>query len=92
MFWIFVPEKLESLWMYTLGKKKTKTKEVVFTVTCLEKNGSVGRDFFFFFATQTTEMLILAVIMLHQHKYCVYKGKRKLKLVITCENFVLFVL
>ena len=35
-------------------------------------------------------MHILAVIMLHQHKFCVYKGKRKLKLLITCEDFVLF--
>ena len=44
----------------------------------------------FFLATQTIEMHILAVIiMLHQHKFCVYKGKRKLKLLITCENFVL---
>ena len=41
------------------------------------------------FSTQTTEMHILAVIMLHQHKFCVYNGKRKLKLLITCENFVL---
>ena len=31
-------------------------------------------------------MHILAVIMLHQHKFCVYKGKRMLKLLITCEN------
>ena len=46
----------------------------------------------FFFSTQTTEMHILAVIMLHQHKLCVYKGKRKLKLLISCENFVLFAL
>ena len=30
--------------------------------------------------------------MLHQHKFCDYKGKRKLKLPITCENFVLFAL
>ena len=37
-------------------------------------------------------MHILAVIMLHQHKFCVYKGKRKPKLQITCENFVLFAL
>ena len=37
-------------------------------------------------------MLILAVKMLHQHKLCVYKGKRKLTLLITCQNFVLFVL
>ena len=43
-------------------------------------------------STQTTEMHILAVIMLHQNKFCVYKGKRKLKLLITCGNFVLFVL
>ena len=27
--------------------------------------------------------------MLHEHKFCVYKGKRKVKLLITCENFVL---
>ena len=59
------------------------------TVTCLETNGSVGRDFL---STQTTEMHILTVIMLHQHKFCVYKGKRKLKLPVTCENFVLFAL
>ena len=68
-------------------------KKVVFTVTCLEKIGSADRDFYsFFFSTQTTEMHILAVIVLHQHKFCVYKGKRKLKLLITRENFVLFVL
>ena len=35
---------------------------------------------------------MLAVIMLHQHKFCVYKGNRKLKLPIICENFVLFAL
>ena len=46
--------------------------------------------FAYFCSTQTTEMHILAVIMLHQHTFCVYKGKRKLKLLITCENFVLF--
>ena len=58
------------------------------TVTCLEKNESVGRDlfiFFFFFGfcflfflTQITEVHILAVIMLHQHQFCDYKGKRGL--------------
>ena len=37
-------------------------------------------------------MHILAVIMLRQHTFCVYKGKRKLQLLITCENFVLFAL
>ena len=35
-------------------------------------------------------MHILAVIMLHQHKVCVYKGKRKLKLLIASENLVYF--
>ena len=90
----------KSTWAMTIKniiyvEAKAKKKKVVFTVTCLEKNGSVGRDFFFFFfffffATQTAEMHLLAVIMLHQHKFCVYKGKRKLKLLITCENFVLF--
>ena len=49
-------------------------------------------DCFLFFSTQTNEMHILAVIMLHRHKFCVYKGKRKLKLPITCENIVLFAL
>ena len=27
-------------------------------------------------------------MMLYQHKVCVYKGKGKLQLLITCENFV----
>ena len=31
-------------------------------------------------------MHILAVIMLHQHKFCVYKGKRHLELPITCDT------
>ena len=36
-------------------------------------------------------MHILAIIILHQYKVCVFKGKRKLKLLlISCENFVLF--
>ena len=63
----------------------------MFPVTCLKKK-RVGRSGFFFFSTQTTEMYILAVIMLHQHKFCIYKEKRKLKLLITCENFVLLAL
>ena len=66
----------------------------MFNVTCLKKNGSVGRDFIIIiiisFSTQTTEMHKLAVIMLHQHKFCVYKRKIKIKLLITSENFVLF--
>ena len=37
-------------------------------------------------------MHILAVIMFYQHTFCVYKGKSKLKLPITCENVVLFAL
>ena len=28
--------------------------------------------------------------MLHLHKFCMYKGQRKLKLPITCETFVFF--
>ena len=55
------------------------------------KNGSVGRDFLLlllFFSEM--HKVILAVIMLHQHKVCVYKGKRKLKLLIACENLVNF--
>ena len=35
-------------------------------------------------------MHILAVIMLRQHRYCVYKVKRKLKLLITCEKLCTF--
>ena len=46
----------------------------------------VGRSGFCF-STRTTGMHIF-VIMLHQHKFCVYKGKCLLKLLITCENFV----
>ena len=79
-------------YIFYLGLKGQKTKGV-FTVTCLKKNGSVVRNFFFlifFFSTQTTEMHMLAAIRLHLHKFCVFKGKRKLKLLITCENFVLF--
>ena len=49
------------------------------------KNGFVGRDFLLF-----SEMHILVVIMLHQHEVCVYKRKRKLKLLIACENLVYF--
>ena len=41
----------------------------------------VGRSGFSFCPlTQTTEMYILAVIMLHQHKFCVYKGKKEAKI------------
>ena len=35
-------------------------------------------------------MHILAVIILRQHRYCVYKVKRKLKLLITCEKLCTF--
>ena len=56
------------------------------------KNGPVSRDYYYYSQPKTTEMHILAVIMLHQHKFCAYKGKRKLKLLITCGNFVLFAL
>ena len=36
-------------------------------------------------------MHIFAIITPHQHRFCVYKGK-KLKSLITCENVVLFAL
>ena len=52
------------------------------------KNGLVGRDFLLLLLF--SEMHILAVIMLHQHKVCVYKGKKKLKLLIACENLAYF--
>ena len=45
---------------------RPKNKICMFTVTCLEKNGSVGR-------TQTTEMHILSVFILHQHKFWDYE-------------------
>ena len=69
-----------------------RPKKVVFTVTCLGKNRSVGRVFFFNPNNGNGNAHIFAVIMLHQHKFCVDKGNRKLKLLITCENFVLFAL
>ena len=75
---------------YNSRRDSGKKKKVVFTVTCLEKNW-VGRSGYIY-SIQTTEMHIFAVIMLHQHKFYVYKGKRKLKLLITCKNFVLFAL
>ena len=52
----------------------------------------VGRSgfFFFFFFQPKQQIHILAVIMLRQHTFCVFKGKRKLKLLITFENFVVF--
>ena len=51
------------------------------------ENVLVGRDFLL---SLFSEMHILSVIMLHLHKVCVYKGKRKLKLLIACENLVYF--
>ena len=73
------------LMSWHVNQNKAKKEKVVFTVTCLEKNGSVGQHFFFFFiffffATQTNEMHILAVIMLHQHKFGVYKEKKNAKI------------
>ena len=58
-------------------------------------NGSVGRVFiylfiylfFFFFFLH-----ILAVILLHQHKFCIYKGIGKLQKPVTCETFALLAL
>ena len=51
---------------------------VVFTVTCLEKNGLAGLDFILFFFFFQLECTFLAVIKLHQHKFCIDKGKRQL--------------
>ena len=51
------------------------------------KNVLVDRDFLLLLFS---EMHILSLIMLHQHKVCVYKGNRKLKLLIACENMVYF--
>ena len=68
--------------------KDVKAKKKCVYCNMCGKNRSVGLDFFF--STQATETHILAIIMLHQHTFCVYKGKGKLKLPITRENFVLF--
>ena len=81
---------LQVLYDSVLDKKKKKKKKVVFTVTYLGKNGLVGRDFFLSVLLLFSEMHILAVIMVHQHKICVYKGIRKLKLLIICENLLYF--
>ena len=42
---------------------------------------------FFIFATQ---MHILAVIITHRHKLCIYTGERKLKSLIAFANFLTF--
>ena len=57
-----------------------------------DKNTSVGRNSTVFYSTRT-KMHILPVMMLHQHRFCVYKRKkRKLKILTACETFVLFAL
>ena len=57
---------------------------------CVYCNMSGNNESVVIFSTQTTEMNILAVIILHEHQFCVYKGKRKLTLPLTCENVVSF--
>ena len=63
--------------------------------TMPDKNASVGRNLLFFYSTRT-KMHILAVMLLHQHRFCVYKRKKKkkkkLKILTACETFVLFAL
>ena len=74
-------------------------KKVVFTVTCLDINGSVGQNsfvcvcvFFFFFQSKQLKRTYCGCHYASPAKSGVYKGKRKLKLLITCENFVRFAL
>ena len=58
-------------WINKAKKKKKKKSCVYYHMS--GKNGSVGRDLLLLlFLTQTTEMHILAVIMLHQHAFFVY--------------------
>ena len=53
----------------------------------------VSRSEFYFFYSTRTKMHILAVMMLHQHRFCVYKTKtRKLNILTACETSVLFAL
>ena len=46
----------------------------------------VGILFYLYFFNLNNSNAHLAVIKLHHHRFCVYKGKRKLKLPITCEG------
>ena len=54
----------------------------MFTVTSLEKNGSAGQDFFFFFKPKQQKCTYCHCHYASPDKFCVYKGKRKLKLLI----------
>ena len=48
------------------NRAKKKKKKVCLLCNMSGKNGSVGRDiFFYYFSTQTTEMHTLSVIMLY---------------------------
>ena len=49
----------------------------------------VGRTGFCF-QLKTTKVHIWTAIMFRQHRFCIYKGNRKLKLLIVCENFDIF--
>ena len=46
---------------------------------------------FFCFILKNIQLHKFVFIMFQQHIFGVYKGIRKLKLLITCENFLLFV-
>ena len=49
----------------------------------------VSRSVFYFLIFQL-RCTCLAVIILHQHRFCTYKGNRKLKLLIASANSVFF--
>ena len=70
-----------SVWKFRNITVKPKIKK-----SCVYCNISglkwVGRSGFFFLNPNNRNAHIVTVIILHQHKFCVYKGKRKLKLLI----------
>ena len=74
-------------------RQKKKKKSCVYCNMSGKKNGSGFFFFFFFFFFLQPKQLKciywLLFLLVYQLKFCVYKGKRKLKLLITCENFVL---
>ena len=50
----------------------------------------VGRSGFLKKKNSHLRCTVLAVNMLHQHRFCIKNGKRKLKLLISSANFVFF--
>ena len=72
----------------------------MFTVTCLEKNGLVGQSFlflvfffiFFFLHPKQLKFTYWLSLRFTSINLVFIKEKKKLKLLITCENFALFAL